>query len=58
MAERTYEKGTSELVVEAILRVAGVGIVFQSMLAGQIASGRLIRVVEERCPSSQGFYLY
>ena len=46
------------LIVDAALRGAGLAHVFEAQVAGEIASGRLVRVLEDWCPSFPGFFLY
>ncbi|USI71506.1 LysR family transcriptional regulator [Sphingomonas morindae] len=46
------------LIVDAALSGAGLAYVFEAQVATEVASGRLVRVLEGWCPSFPGFYLY
>lgn len=46
------------LIAEAARRGAGLAYLFEAQVAGDLASGRLIRVLEDWCPSFPGFCLY
>jgi DNA-binding transcriptional LysR family regulator len=47
-----------ELMVQAALDGVGLAYAFEGQVAEQVASGRLVRVLEDWCPSYGGFYLY
>jgi DNA-binding transcriptional LysR family regulator len=46
------------LIVDAVLAGAGLGFVFQAQVTHEIATGRLICVLEDWCPAYPGFFLY
>jgi DNA-binding transcriptional LysR family regulator len=48
----------SELVVEAALKDMGIGTALEKSVTDLLAQGRLVRVLEDWCPSFPGFYLY
>lgn len=48
----------SELVVDAALRGAGIGTALESTVETLIASGRLVQVLQDWCPTFPGYYLY
>ena len=48
----------ADLVLMAALDGRGLAYVFDGQVAEQIASGRLIRVLEDWCPPYPGFFLY
>ncbi|MFI0847936.1 LysR family transcriptional regulator [Mesorhizobium sp. IMUNJ 23232] len=50
--------GEDRLIVEAALNGAGVAFVFEDYVAEAIADGALVRVLEDWCPSFDGFYVY
>jgi DNA-binding transcriptional LysR family regulator len=47
-----------ELMVDAALQGVGLAYLVESMVSGHLASGRLVRVLEDWSPSFPGFYLY
>lgn len=47
-----------DLVVQAALRGAGIGMAMEAMLAPMIERGQLIQVLEDWCPRFPGFFLY
>jgi DNA-binding transcriptional LysR family regulator len=47
-----------DLVVQAVLRGMGIGTAMEATLAGLIARGRLVQVLEDWCPTFPGFFLY
>jgi DNA-binding transcriptional LysR family regulator len=46
------------LMIQAALEGCGIAFAFESQVAELIASGKLIRVLEDWCPYYGGFYLY
>jgi DNA-binding transcriptional LysR family regulator len=46
------------LMVEAALDGVGLTYAFEGQVAGLVAAGRLVRVLEDWCPFYSGFYLY
>jgi DNA-binding transcriptional LysR family regulator len=46
------------LMIEAALQGAGIAFAFESQVSELIASGKLLRVLEDWCPYYSGFYLY
>jgi DNA-binding transcriptional LysR family regulator len=46
------------LMVEAALDGVGLAYAFEGQVAALVAAGRLVRVLEDWCPSYSGFYLY
>lgn len=46
------------MMIDAALRGAGLAYVFEAQVAHHIASGALVRVLEEHCAPYPGFYLY
>jgi len=48
----------NEMLEQAALDGFGLVYVFESQVAGHIAEGRLIRVLEDWCPPFPGYYLY
>ena len=47
-----------EMIVEAALAGLGLGLVFEDSVGHHLASGRLIRLMPEWCPSFPGLFLY
>ncbi|MDC0714874.1 LysR family transcriptional regulator [Stigmatella sp. ncwal1] len=47
-----------ELMVEAALNGTGLAYVFEAQVSALLAEGRLIRVLEDWCPTYPGFFLY
>lgn len=47
-----------EMIVEAALAGLGLGLVFEDSVGDHLASGRLIRLMPEWCPSFPGLFLY
>jgi DNA-binding transcriptional LysR family regulator len=50
--------GDMELMIDAARRSAGLAYVFEDLAAPHLASGELVRVLEDWCPFYPGFYLY
>lgn len=50
--------GEDELVVQAAIDGAGIAFVFEDYAAQAIAEGRLVRLLEDWCPSFDGFRVY
>jgi DNA-binding transcriptional LysR family regulator len=50
--------GESELMVRAALDGVGLALAFEGHVEALIAAGRLVRVLEDWCPTFPGFYLY
>jgi DNA-binding transcriptional LysR family regulator len=50
--------GEQQLMVEAALDGAGIAYAFEAQVEDLVASGRLVRVLEDWCPYYGGFYLY
>ena len=48
----------SGLIVDAARAGAGLAYVFEAQVIADLAAGRLIRVLEDWCPSFEGFFLY
>jgi DNA-binding transcriptional LysR family regulator len=48
----------SDLSLDAALRGLGIAILFDYQVADLVASGRLMRAIEDWCPPFPGFYLY
>jgi DNA-binding transcriptional LysR family regulator len=48
----------SELVVQAALKGMGIGTALENSVAGLIAQGSLIQVLQDWCPTFPGFHLY
>lgn len=46
------------LIVDAALQGAGLAYAFERQVTAELAAGRLVRVLEDWCPSFPGFYLY
>ena len=46
------------LIVDAARAGAGIAYVFEPLVTADCAGGRLVRVLEDWCPPSAGFYLY
>jgi DNA-binding transcriptional LysR family regulator len=46
------------LMIEAALQGGGIAFAFESQVSELIASGKLVRVLEDWCPYYSGFYLY
>ena len=49
---------TASMIVDAALEGHGIGFLPVDMVAGQIGSGRLVRVLEDWCPPFSGYHLY
>ena len=47
-----------ELLLKATLAGVGISQIFDDIVADHVAGGRLIRVLDEWCPSFPGYYLY
>jgi len=47
-----------ELVIQAVLDGVGIGTAMEHSLADLIASGRLVQVLKDWCPSFPGYFLY
>ena len=47
-----------EFVTEAVLKGVGLGLALEATVAEPIATGRLVQVLAEWCPSFPGYYLY
>jgi DNA-binding transcriptional LysR family regulator len=50
--------GDQDMMIDAALDGAGLAYLFEEQVAGLIAEGRLIRVLEDWCPYYPGFFLY
>ena len=50
--------GDQDTAVEAALNGAGIAFAFEPQVEALVKAGRLIRVLEEWCPSYSGFHLY
>ncbi|MGV6875531.1 LysR family transcriptional regulator [Pseudochelatococcus sp. B33] len=50
--------GEQDLAVQAALDGAGIAFAFEAQVRELVAQGRLVRVLEDWCPSYPGFYLY
>jgi DNA-binding transcriptional LysR family regulator len=50
--------GDQDMMVDAALNGAGLAYLFEEQVAGLIAEGGLIRVLEDWCPYYPGFFLY
>jgi DNA-binding transcriptional LysR family regulator len=50
--------GDVGLMIDAALRGVGLAYVFESMVAQDVAAGRLVQVLEDWCPHYPGLYLY
>lgn len=50
--------GDGGLIVDAALAGVGIAYCLEDQVVGEIAAGRLVRVLEDWCPSYGGFYLY
>lgn len=50
--------GDQDMMVDAALNGAGLAYLFEEQVAGLIAEGKLIRVLEDWCPYYPGFFLY
>lgn len=48
----------THLVIQAALAGVGIGLAFEEQVAGDIAKGRLIRVLEDWTPPIPGFFMY
>ncbi len=48
----------TDLVIQAVLAGVGVGLAYEGQVAGYIAEGRLLRVLEDWTPPIPGFFLY
>jgi DNA-binding transcriptional LysR family regulator len=46
------------MIVRAAAAGFGLGFVMEDQVAQQVADGRLIRVLEDWCPSFAGYHLY
>jgi DNA-binding transcriptional LysR family regulator len=49
---------SARMVVQAAVSGAGLGFVPEDMVESEIASGRLLRVLQDWCPSFTGYHLY
>ncbi|MCK0195366.1 LysR family transcriptional regulator [Ancylobacter sp. 6x-1] len=47
-----------EMIVTAALSGAGLGFVMENMVTEHLADGRLVRVLDDWCPSFAGYHLY
>jgi len=50
--------GDGGLIVDAALAGVGIAYCLEDQVAGHLAAGRLVRVLEDWCPPYGGFYLY
>ncbi|HEY0182275.1 MAG TPA: LysR family transcriptional regulator [Rhodopila sp.] len=50
--------GEQDLAVQAALDGAGIAFAFEAQVGDLVEQGRLVRVLEDWCPSYPGFYLY
>jgi len=50
--------GEPELMVRAALDGVGLALAFEGLVASSLAGGRLVRVLQDWCPTFPGFYLY
>lgn len=50
--------GIDDSIVEAAVDGAGLAFVFEDYVRDQLASGALVRVLEDWCPPFDGFYVY
>jgi DNA-binding transcriptional LysR family regulator len=50
--------GEDRLIVEAAIDGAGVAFLFENYINEAVADGRLLRVLEDWCPTFDGFYVY
>ncbi|MBW6422170.1 LysR family transcriptional regulator [Rhizobium sp. XQZ8] len=50
--------GDQILMVDAALQDVGLAYVFEAQVAGHIAAGRLVRVLEDWCPPYPGLHIY
>ena len=48
----------TDLIVAAAVNGAGLAYILESRIAGHLAAGRLLRVLEDWCPPIPGFFLY
>jgi len=48
----------THLVIQAALAGIGIGLAYEEQVAGYIAKGRLVRVLEDWTPPIPGFYMY
>jgi len=48
----------THLVIQAALAGIGIGLAYEEQVAGHIAKGRLVRVLEDWTPPIPGFYMY
>ncbi len=48
----------TDLIVAAAVNGAGLAYILESRIAGHLAAGRLLRVLEDWCPLLPGFFLY
>ncbi len=47
-----------DLVIQAALKGLGIGMAMEGVLKDKIASGRLVQVLKDWCPTFPGFFLY
>jgi DNA-binding transcriptional LysR family regulator len=47
-----------DLVIQAVLKGIGIGTAMEETLRGMISEGRLVQVLEDWCPTFQGYFLY
>jgi DNA-binding transcriptional LysR family regulator len=47
-----------DLVIQAVLNGVGIGTAMEETLSGMILEGRLIQVLQDWCPTFQGYFLY
>jgi DNA-binding transcriptional LysR family regulator len=50
--------GEPELMVRAALDGVGLALAFEGLVTSSLAGGRLVRVLQDWCPTFPGFYLY
>ncbi|XXF80167.1 LysR family transcriptional regulator [Myxococcaceae bacterium GXIMD 01537] len=50
--------GDQQLMIHAALDGVGLAYVFEALVQPQLTEGRLVRVLEDWCPSYPGFFLY
>jgi len=46
------------VLVDAAVEGAGLAYVFEDMVRGLVSQGRLVRVLDDHCPSIPGYFLY
>jgi DNA-binding transcriptional LysR family regulator len=56
--QRPISFDDSELVVQAALKGAGIGMAMEHLMMPLIRNGQLIQVMKDWCPTFPGYFLY